>query len=213
MLRRHRYPRIKEDHLPRKLSRFQRLLTSAGIGLLVAVASPAAAGAAVNCEAENGPTTQAFAQFGDYADYFLARGGDFEGSITWARSNTPTLVTTDDPFDLAGGAQALHLGSGDAVTSPKLCVTPEHPHLRFVAKSSGSGQLDVTVRVYNSSGKVTDSSSGSVSPSDHKVWAPSDPVLLKADGLRDGETGHVSITFRSQGSWLIDDVLIDPYRR
>jgi hypothetical protein len=52
-----------------------------------------------------------------------------------------------------------------------------------------------------------------VSPSDHRTWQPSDPVLLKTDDLRDGETGLVSVTFRSQGSWLVDDVFIDPYRR
>jgi hypothetical protein len=213
MLRWHRYPRIKEDHLPRKLSRFQRLLTSAGIGLLVAVASPAAAGAAVNCEAENGPTTQAFAQFGDYADYFLAPGGDFEGPLSWAGTRTPTIVAGNEPFMLTGfGVQSLHLGSGDTVTTPKLCVTRDLPHLRFVAKSYG-GQLDVEVRVYNSYGKVTDSSNGSVSESDHRSWRPSRPIELKTDKLRYNETGHVTITFKSSGSWLIDDVLIDPYRR
>jgi hypothetical protein len=200
--------------LPRKLSRLQRLLTGVGIGVLTAVAAPAAAGAATPCDPVTGETTQAFAQFGDYADYFLAPGGDFEGPLTWAGTRTPTIVDGNEPFMLTGsGSHALHLAKDDGVTSPRLCVTREHPHLRFVAKSSGSGQLDVEVRVYNSAGRVMDSSSGSVSPSDHRTWQPSDPVLLKTDDLRDGETGLVSVTFRSQGSWLIDDVFIDPYRR
>jgi hypothetical protein len=203
---------VKEDRLPRKLSRLQRLLTGVGITVLATVAVPATAGAAHDCEAESGATSQAFAQFGDYADYFLAPGGDFEGALTWSRSRTPTLVSTDDPFELAGGEQAVHLGKDDAVTSPKLCISRDMPHLRFVAKSSGSGQLDLEVRVYDSKGRVTDSSSGGVSPSDHRGWQPSDPVLLKTDSLKH-KTGYVSITFKSQGSWLIDDVLVDPYRR
>jgi hypothetical protein len=204
---------VKEDRLPRKLSRLQRLLTGAGLGMLVAVGVPATAAAAHGCDPESGTTSQAFAQFGDYADYFLAPGGDFEGALTWEGRRTPTLVDTDDPFGLAGGAQALHLGKDDAVTSPRLCVTRDLPHLRFVAKSSGSGQLDVEVDVYDDRGRVTDSSSGSVSPSDHRRWQPSDPVLLKTDSLKKNKAGYVSITFKSQGSWLIDDVFIDPYRR
>jgi hypothetical protein len=205
---------VKEDRLPRKLSRLQRLLTGAGIGVLVAVGLPATAGASTPCDVQDGTTTQAFAQFGDYADYFLAPGGDFEGPLTWARGGTPQIVDGNNPFMLTGsGEHALHLGKDDAVTTPKLCVSRDLPHLRFVAKSSGSGQLDVEVRVYDSRGQVTDSSSGGVSPSDHRSWAPSDPVLLKTDSFRRSETGYVSISFKSQGDWLIDDVLIDPYRR
>jgi hypothetical protein len=200
--------------LPRKLSRLQRLLTGAGIGALVAVAAPAAAGAAVDCDRVDGPTSKAFAPFGDNGDYFLAPAGDFEGPLTWEARGTPTIVPGNEPFMLTGsGAFALHLGMGDAVTTPLLCVTRDLPHLRFVAKSSGSGQLDVEVRVHKSNGKVTDSSGGGVSPSDHRAWRPSPMIELKTDSLTADETGYVTVTFRSQGSWLIDDVLIDPYRR
>ena len=86
-------------------------------------------------------------------------------------------------------------------------------HLRFVAKATGSGQLDVEVRFYGPDGKVTDSSSGSVSPSDHARWAPSRTVLLKVDKLAAGETGYVDVPFKSQGDWLLDDVFVDPLRR
>jgi hypothetical protein len=205
---------VKEDRLPRKLSRLQRLLTGVGIAVLVTVGVPATAGASTHCEVASGTTTQAFAQFGDYADYFLAPGGDFEGPLTWARAQTPTIVDVNEPFMLTGaGEHALHLGRDDAVTTPRLCVTRDLPHMRFVAKSSGSGQLDVEVRVFNRDGKLTDSSSGSVSPSDHTTWRPSRAVELKTGSLKSDETREVTITFRSQGDWLIDDVLIDPYRR
>jgi hypothetical protein len=200
--------------MPRKLSRLQRLLTGVGIGALIAVASPAAAGASVLCEPEDGAVSQAFARWGDRADYFLAPGGDFEGPLSWAGTRTPTIVDGNEPFMLTGfGSHSLQLGSGDTVTTPKLCVTRALPHLRFLARSYG-GQLDVKVDVYTSTGKVTDSSNGSVSSSDHRSWQPSDPILLKTDKLRTNETGHVTITFKaSSGTWLIDDVLIDPYRR
>jgi hypothetical protein len=97
------------------------------------------------------------------------------------------------------------------VRSPLLCVSRDTPHLRFVAKGR-EGQLDVEVRVYRN-GRVTDSSSGGVSTSDHRTWAPSRNVDLKVDSLRPGEVGAVTVSFRSQGDWLLDDVFVDPYRR
>jgi hypothetical protein len=194
--------------VPRKLSRMKRLFTSGG---LVIAAFAAAPGAAAAAECEYGPTSPVFAPFGDSADYYLAPGGDFE-SLTWSSWGGASLVAGVNPFALAGGERSLALVEGESVRSPLLCVSRDTPHLRFVAKGD-DGQLDVEVRSYNKWGRVTDSSSGSISPSDHRRWAPSRNVDLKADGLRDGEVGAVTVTFRSEGAWLIDDVFIDPYRR
>jgi hypothetical protein len=83
------------------------------------------------------------------------------------------------------------------------------PHLRFVAR--GKGQLDVEVRVERDGS--TDSSSGSVSESDHRGWAPSRYVELKTGSIPAGESATVTVKFRSQGEWLVDNVFIDPYRR
>jgi hypothetical protein len=184
-----------------------RLLTSGGIALVALAAGPAAANAE-GCD--HGPTSQVFAAFGDSADYYLAPGGDFE-SLTWAASGRTSLVADVNPFALGGGSNSLRLDDGAWVRSPLLCVSRDTPHLRFVAKGS-HGQLDVEVRVYRN-GRVTDSSSGGISTSRHRVWSPSSNVLLKTDSLREGETGQVTVSFRSQGDWLIDDVFIDPYRR
>jgi len=185
----------------------KRLLTSGGLVLAAFAAAPAAA-SAEGCE--YGPTSRAFALFGDRADYYLAPGGDFE-SLTWTAWGRPSLVYGLNPYSLAGGMRSLRLDKDEAVRSPLLCVSRDTPHLRFLAKG-GDGQLDVAVRVYRN-GRVTDSSSGSVSPSDHRRWAPSDNIDLKVDSLRRGEIGEVTVSFRSQGDWLIDDVHVDPYRR
>jgi hypothetical protein len=91
-------------------------------------------------------------------------------------------------------------------------VTRNEPYPRFVAKAVGSGQLDVEVRLYDATGQVTDSSSGSVSPSDHNGWQPSKPIFLKTDKLAAGQAGYVDVSFKSQGDWTIDDVFVDPYR-
>jgi hypothetical protein len=193
--------------VPRKLSRMKRLFTSGG---LVIAAFAAAPGTAAAAECEYGPTSPVFAQFGDSADYYLAPGGDFE-TLTWSSWGGASLVAGVNPFALAGGKNSLKLDEGESVRSPLLCVSRDTPHLRFVAKGS-EGQLDVEVRVYRN-GRVTDSSSGGVSTSSHRTWAPSRNVDLKVDSLASGETGAVTVTFRSQGDWLIDDVFIDPYRR
>ena len=194
--------------MPRKLSRMKRLFTSGG---LVIAAFAAAPGTAAAAECEYGPTSPVFAQFGDSADYYLAPGGDFE-SLTWSSWGGPELVEGGNPYALAGGELSLELEESDSVRSPLLCVSRDTPHLRFVAKGD-DGQLDVEVRSYNKWGRVTDSSSGSISPSDHRRWAASRNVDLKVDSLGYGEVGAVTVTFRSQGDWLIDDVFIDPYRR
>jgi hypothetical protein len=198
---------VKEEAVPRKLSRMKRLFTSGG---LVIAAFAAAPGTAAAAECEYGPVSPVFAQFGDSADYYLAPGGDFE-SLTWSSWGGASLVTGVNPFALAGGERSLKLDQGETVRSPLICVSRDTPHMRFVAKGD-DGQLDVEVRSYKA-GRVTDSSSGGISPSDHRQWRASRNVDLKVDGLGYGEVGAVTVTFRSQGEWLIDDVFIDPYRR
>jgi hypothetical protein len=192
--------------VPRKLSRMKRLLTSGGVVVAAFAAAPATA--AASCE--YGPLSTAFAPFGDSADYYLAPGGDFE-SLSWTSWGGARLVTGVNPSPLAGGTRSLELTEHEGARSPLLCVSRDTPHLRFMAKGD-DGQLEVEVRVYRN-GRVTDSSSGSVSTSDHRRWAPSRNIDLKVDALGHGEAGAVTVTFRSDGDWLIDDVFIDPYRR
>src|SRR5687767_382167 len=154
---------IKEDQVPRKLSRMQRLLTGIGGALCALVVAPAAASAA---ECPVPATTQAFAQFGDANQYVLAPGGDFE-TLSWVKVGRVSLSSEYDPFQLAPGLHSLKLDrAGETVTSASFCVDRTMPHLRFVAK--GTEQLDVTVAV--TSGASIDTSSGSISPADHAAW-------------------------------------------
>ena len=197
--------------MPRKLSRSACI---AAIGAALAVAGAPSAASASACGI--GATTQAFAPFGDTAWYYTATGGSFEDGLSWPRSGYATVVTGNEPFMVAGlgHSKSLRLRKDASVTTPKLCVSPDQPHLRFFAKSAaGGGQLDVEVRFYGADGKVTDSSSGSVSPSDHVAWAPSRNVMLKVDKLGADQTGYVDVRFKSQGDWLVDDVMVDPLRR
>lgn len=189
--------------MPRKLSRMKRLLTSSGIVVAAFAAAPAVADAC-----EYGATSQVFAPFGDANDYYLAPGGDFE-SLTWSSTGEPSLVAGVNPFALAGGMRSLELEAGDGVTSPEMCVSRKTPHLRFVAK--GEGMLFVSVRM-RAPGRMT-SVLFTLPPKQHVEWAPSQIVKLWTSGLAENETALATVSFRSYGKWLIDDVFVDPYRR
>jgi hypothetical protein len=191
--------------MPRKLSRLPRLLLTIGGAMCAAVAMP---GTALAAECPVQPTTQAFAQFGDANAYYLAPGGAFE-TLSWSRTGAVSLSTQDDPFALAAGSYSVRMERGEAVRSMPICVDRTMPHLRFVAL--GSGQLDVEVRVTHNGS--TNSSSGSVSDADHRLWAPSRFVSLNTEAIPVGESASATITFRSQGGWRVDNVFIDPYRR
>jgi hypothetical protein len=191
--------------VPRKLSRMKRLLTSSGVVVAALAAAPAVADAC-----EYGPTSQPFAAFGDTSDYYLAPGGSFE-SLSWSRTGVPSLVEGVNPFALAGGTRSLRLEAGEGVTSPEMCVSRDTPHLRFVARGSG-GDLTVEVRVWRY-GRVVDVDRQGIPSGEHRWWSPSRNIDLKSSEIPHGQTGEVTVGFRSEGDWLIDDVFIDPYRR
>ena len=194
--------------MPRKLSRTQRLLTTAGLAAVAAVAAP---GTAMAAECAPQPTSLAYAAYGDLNQYFAAPGGTFDSLESWSRSGDPLLT---GGFNLLGTAllsKAVVLKEGEAITSVSFCVDRTMPHMRFTAKHDGGGQMDVTVTTrYDGS---SDSSSGSVSPDEHRGWKPSGQIPLKTDAIPYGEQGVATVTFRSQGVWRVDDVAVDPYRR
>jgi hypothetical protein len=185
------------------------MVASTGIALAATAAAPAAASAA---ECPVVPTTTAFAQFGDANQYFMAPGGSFDSLELWTRFGRVSLRDADSLLGLTEDTRAVDLDDKEAVASTSFCVDATMPHLRFAAKASGSGQLDVTVKLTFPDGS-TDSSSGSVSPDEHRAWSPSRFVDLKASSIPAGQSASVTVTFRSQGDWLVDDVYIDPYRR
>jgi hypothetical protein len=194
--------------MPRKLSRGTRLLTTAGVAAVAALALP---GAAMAAECAPQPTTKAFAAYGDVNDYFAAPGGAFESLDNWSLRGSPDLLGGFNLLEETTQSRAAGLGYGEGVTSVSFCVDRTMPHLRFAANHDGGAQLDVTVTTrYNGS---SDSSGGSVSPDAHRWWAPSQFIDLKTSVIPAGEQGVATVTFRSQGYWRVDDVAIDPYRR
>lgn len=206
--------------MPRKLSRpnWVRAMSVAGAAGAVG-AMTLGGGIASATEACVSPVSKkAFAHFGDTASYFLAPGGAFEGPLTWAHNASAAIVAGNEPFMLNAPTddQSLRLRPGGTVTTPLMCITPETPHLRFVAKALDSRPLNVRVRFYGRTDddwEVTDVTRGSVSAAGHGQWAPSRNIDLMTHMLAPGTVGYVDVKFKSQGDWQIDDVFVDPFAR
>jgi hypothetical protein len=191
--------------LPRKLSRAQRLVATIGGAVCIAGALP---GVALAAECPVQTTSKAFAQFGDTNDYYLAPGGAFE-TLSWEHIGAVDLSIDNDPFELAPGILSARLDSGESI-STRFCVDRTMPHLRFVAKRRW-GQLDITVQtVYGGS---SNSSSGNLDNAAHEHWGPTANIPLKTADIPVGESGTATITFRSSGTWRVDNVFVDPFRR
>jgi hypothetical protein len=195
------------------------------IGAVTAIACLAGPGVAQACP--DTPTSKAFAQFGDNADYSLAPGGDFEGGASsWVLFGNG-LTAGNEKFFAAGAShrQSLTIRPGSVVVSPKFCIDEKHPTMRLFAKklAGSTGSLSVqilytdTVSLNGLASAGTIIKSSATEHGNYDDWAPS-PILKlgSAVPLKQSATGelHVRLAFiadRQPGNWAIDDVFVDPY--
>jgi hypothetical protein len=179
------------------------------IGVPAAQASPC----------KGGPTTKAFAAFGDSADYALVPGGSFEANTNpW--SLTRAWVASGNEWWKVGGsndARSLAISSTGRAVSGTVCVGSEHPTFRFFARrTSGSwGALDVKLR-WTDNGVTRETLAGSVSGADQS-WRPSKSFnLAQLLGIsNDDQAVQTQFVFEPAGgsAWAIDDLYVDPYTR
>jgi len=190
---------------------------SASAGLLVESAPP-------GCD--NGPISQPFAQWGDDNNYFLARGGNFEGSLDGWKLSRSQVIADQEPWRVHGdnGSHALKISPGGSAVTPTACVGVEHPTMRFFAHRSGGGllgvtsQLLVTARTETSLGLVVDVPVGVVGTlTNGTKWnkTPTQIMLSSLLPLLPGEHTPIQLRFTPIGTadWVIDDVYVDPRMR
>jgi hypothetical protein len=200
--------------MPRKLSRGKRLATLTAIAAGALATAPGAALAAC----PDLPTSQPFALWGDAANYSLAPGGNFEGSLTWARTGAPTLVAPSNPFVLSGpGLRSVRLRGQDSITSPTVCVSDIHPYMRFVARAQDTTSRLVLEVLWTDDGVNKVDVLEEHQADEYQVWKPSKLVPLGTK-LPTGSKGAHEVRLRLKlkdgaGSWLVDDVFIDPASR
>lgn len=190
------------------LTKTKARIVRAGIAAAVALAVfPAAASA--TCETV--ATSKVFAPLGDNNDYFLAPGGDFEGTLEWSTSG-PVVQRWTHPALPMAGSTGLVMGAGGSATSPKICADELRPTLRFGAWAyQGVGSLKV--EAIEDDGKVV--LLGRLSGANFTTGGATPSVSfasLLGVTLDDSKHVRLRLTVES-GIWVADAVYIDPYMR
>lgn len=168
-------------------------------------------------------TTKAFASYGDNADYVLAPGGNFEaGSAKWTLTSS-SLSSSTAP--LAANAKtdrsSLTVAGKGLAVSPAFCVGIEHPNFRLQARQVNGTWAQLTVKLLwrqSSTGKENTTVVGSFTGGSFAKWTPT-PSMKLAETLPltgPGQTISAKIVLDPEdygGSWQVDNVYVDPYRR
>ena len=171
---------------------------------------------------DDAPLSQPFAPWGDHAYYKIAPGGDVEGSLSGSTvAGGAKKVSGSEPYAVTGkaGSSSLGLPAGSSATTPGSCVNASYPSLRFFAKSSGGllglvPVLKVDLVYRDGLLGLVSVPAGTVVPS--SSWKPSGQMLTLSPvgaAVAGGEA-PLSIRFTAvSGSWQVDDIHIDPYRK
>ena len=196
--------------------RISTLFIAAAAAAAVAAPSAQAGPLVASATCESKPMSQIFLPWADPANYFLADGGDFEGGNQGWSYGAADQVAGNEPFQVTSDddGTSLAIPAGYRATSGTECVGLTEPTVRFFAKGPVGGRLDVTVVFEDAAGNVQRAPAGSAVG--NGAWNPTTqmvilPALLP---LLPGETTPVQFEFKaSAGSWRIDDVYVDPFRR
>ncbi|MBJ7329259.1 MAG: hypothetical protein JHC95_05135 [Solirubrobacteraceae bacterium] len=190
-------------------------LLTATVSATLAFAAPAVA---ATCE--QAPTTKAFAQYGDSADYSVAPGGTFEaGAPGWELYGWARIVSGNEYTGVTEGKRALQLGPGGVAISPEFCVDPSNPHFRYMSKTIiPAGTLSTLLDVHSQRLGWLRSLHFSTLNFQYLpiFWLPSarndlGSAIPSVSVL--GNAVSVRLIFRAtQGVYNIDSVMVDPYR-
>ena len=204
------------------LRRFRRpvALIPATLGVLALAAPAAHAGlltpTATGCAQE--VYEQPFVPWADRATYVLAPDGGFEAGASGWELNGAAVNAGNEPFSVhdTGDSAALALADGDSATSPVICVGIDYPTLRLFARNTGAsgGALRVDVLFADALGLTHSLTVGRVTG--HDDWAPTAvmPVVANLLALLPGARTPIAVRFTAEGgSWLVDDVYVDPYSK
>lgn len=196
-----------------------------GLGLLFA--GPAAAGATTTYASNTtgcvvgGVFTKPFAPWGDFANYAIAPGGNFEsGAQGWSLTGGAAVADGNQPFNLGttGGTKSLSVPDGGVATSAPMCIDSTYPHFRLVARNTGKPGTGLRVEVLflNEKGGIKSSSSGTVYAGSTDWFMP-DSLKIGVYFNPDVNAGAAPVNFRfraeKDSAWRIDDVYVDPYAR
>ena len=188
----------------------------------MAMAGSASAGilapSAVNCD--DSAASKVFQPWLDGASYSLAPGGNAEGSTAgWTFAGGAGVVSGNEPWKVGGsGAKTFSIPSGGSMTTAPVCVGLDNPTIRFFARRTGGSLLStlaVSVRFQTLLGLTATLPIGVV-PGLSSSWSPSLPMTVVANLLPLLPNDKTAVQFQFTpllgGSWLVDDVYVDPMR-
>jgi hypothetical protein len=205
--------------------RWGRIAVAIGAALAL-TATPAGArtdtatvSAAPGCES---PTLQAFLYAGDKKDYVLAPGGNAEGSLAgWSLTGGASVVAGSAPAVTGArpGAKSLLIPSGGSITSAPMCVAAHSPFFRFQTKNTGAaGSLKVEILYLDGPKFTGEREAGTITAG--STWAPTNRLSLSQGimGVNGNTTSRATIAFRFTpvgvgGTWQVDDLYVDPFRK
>jgi hypothetical protein len=179
------------------------------------------------------PYEQPFLPWGDTADYVPVPGAHMDDPTGWQLDKDIRLVD-------AGGDTALLVPEGEEVITAPMCISVNHPTLRFFAANQVGPKLrlEVSVLYEDLNGKVKRLKIGKLRGSD--TWEPTKVLRLQVNRLAAAsETGLAVVAFHfktkkvggkdaeapdegyfarqalgseEEPGWLLDDLYVDPFR-
>jgi hypothetical protein len=159
-----------------------------------------------------GPTTNAFAQWGDSRSYDFASGFESNGA-GWTLAGGAKVVAGNEPFYLHSDSDnsSLLLPSGATATSPALCFGLLDPGLRFLAVApSGSGTLHVQLVARGLLGVLSVIDGGTIQVG--STWAPTEVFSTLGSQLSvPAGTKTIQVVLTSSDDVQVDDLYIDPW--
>ena len=166
-----------------------------------------------------GEPSSFFSPWGDDATYMLAPQGDLSETDGWTLSKQARVAFSPDPF--SGAGQSLELAKGAEAATPAMCVTLDHPTVRFFVRDSGGNEkshLKVDVLYEDFGGHVKHLTIAKVTAGSE--WQPSVIVPMYMNRLAlASPTGLTAVGFRFKAQGLqkgetlsISSLYVDPFR-
>jgi len=211
-------------------ARFIRMILplAASVAVLAATAPAADAGAlasaAVSCSSYTFQYPFAPSPWSDYHAYTLAPGGSFETSTWgtgWTLSGGAKRVAGNESWYVhaRSDAYSLALPAGSSATTRAMCTASDYPWFRFFLRNTGSAASTLKVEVLweDLAGALHATKVANLTAA--STWHASDQLHVLMDNLANTSasgTSPIALRFTPQGSggsWQIDDLYVDPYKR
>ena len=163
-------------------------------------------------------SSQVFSKWLDLTHYTLAPGGDFESSAGLTFTGGAKIVSGNESSYVhgTGDTSSVLIPQGGTVTTGPICVGLDKPTVRFFAKRPSFSLLPLlTVEgVFTTKAGTTASLPMVGVPLAGNSWSLQLPFVTTGAVLELGDTTMMRFRIRAvTGSWQVDDLYVDPWRR